>query len=130
MGQTVQYFQIMLDVFEDYRQDMLSFDGLMMEFRKQLNDYYDYLIYGQKLVNIKISTYEQLINQIFENVGEMYGISLSKKYSHLLARRLYIQLQGDHLIDNWMKQTHDEIEEMFQAVSAVLEKESEYLLFS
>ena len=32
----------------------------MMEFRKQLNDYYDYLIYGQKLVNIKISTYEQL----------------------------------------------------------------------
>ena len=114
----------MLDVFEDYRQDMLSFDGLMMEFRKQLNDYYDYLIYGQKLVNIKISTYEQLINQIFENVGEMYGISLSKKYSHLLARRLYIQLQGDHLIDNWMKQNHDEIEEMFQAVSAVLEKES------
>ena len=124
LGQTVQYFQIMLDVFEDYRQDMLSFDGLMMEFRKQLNDYYDYLIYGQKLVNIKISTYEQLINQIFENVGEMYGISLSKKYSHLLARRLYIQLQGDHLIDNWMKQNHDEIEEMFQAVSAVLEKES------
>lgn len=54
----------------------------------------------------------------------MYGISLSKKYSHLLARRLYIQLQGDHLIDNWMKQNHDEIEEMFQAVSAVLEKES------
>ena len=124
LGQTVQYFQIMLDVFEDYRQDMLSFDGLMTEFRKQLNDYYDYLIYGQKLVNIKISTYEQLINQIFENVGEMYGISLSKKYSHLLARRLYIQLQGDHLIDNWMKQNHDEIEEMFQAVSAVLEKES------
>ena len=124
LGQTVQYFQIMLDVFEDYRQDMLSFDGLMMEFRKQLNDYYDYLIYGQKLVNIKISTYEQLINQIFENVGEMYGISLSKKYSHLLARRLYIQLQGDHLIDNWMKQNHNEIEEMFQAVSAVLEKES------
>ena len=38
LGQTVQYFQIMLDVFEDYRQDMLSFDGLMMEFRKQLND--------------------------------------------------------------------------------------------
>jgi len=70
LGQTVQYFQIMLDVFEDYRQDMLSFDGLMMEFRKQLNDYYDYLI------------------------------------------------------DNWMKQNHDEIEEMFQAVSAVLEKES------
>ena len=94
LGQTVQYFQIMLDVFEDYRQDMLSFDSLMMEFRKQLNDYYDYLIYGQKLVNIKISTYEQLINQIFENVGEMYGISLSKKYSHLLARRLYIQLQA------------------------------------
>lgn len=89
-----------------------------------VNDYYDYLIYGQKLVNIKISTYEQLINQIFENVGEMYGISLSKKYSHLLARRLYIQLQGDHLIDNWMKQNHDEIEEMFQAVSVVLEKES------
>ena len=55
LGQTVQYFQIMLDVFEDYRQDMLSFDSLMMEFRKQLNDYYDYLIYGQKLVNIKIS---------------------------------------------------------------------------
>lgn len=124
LGQTVQYFQIMLDVFEDYRQDMLSFDSLMMEFRKQLNDYYDYLIYGQKLVNIKISTYEQLINQIFENVGEMYGISLSKKYSHLLARRLYIQLQGDHLIDNWMKQNHDEIEEMFQAVGAVLEKEA------
>ena len=60
-----QYFQIMLDVFEDYRQDMLSFDSLMMEFRKQLNDYYDYLIYGQKLVNIKISTTKQLINQIF-----------------------------------------------------------------
>ena len=104
----------MLDLFEDYRQDMLSFDGLMMEFRKQLNDYYDYLIYGQKLVNIKISTYEQLINQIFENVGEMYGISLSKKYSHLLARRLYIQLQGDHLIDNWMKQTMTRLKKCFR----------------
>ena len=80
----------MLDLFEDYRQDMLSFDGLMMEFRKQLNDYYDYLIYGQKLVNIKISTYEQLINQIFENVGEMLASAFPKNTAtYLPAAYIY-----------------------------------------
>ena len=50
-----------------------------------MKNYYDYLIYGQKLVNNKIASYEQMINQIFETVGETYGINLSKKYSYLLA---------------------------------------------
>ena len=80
---------------------------------------------SKNLVNIKLVTWEQLINQVFESVSEMYGISLSKKYSHLLARCLYIQLQGNNLIDQWLKQNQREIEDMYQDISSSFPKEAD-----
>ncbi len=122
--QAVSHFQMLLDHYQDYVDGRLNFEDLLGECQKQLNEYYDYLIYGKKLVNMKISTFEQMINQIFETVSEMYGISLSKKYSYLLARCLYIQLRADNIIIKWLKGNENEIETMYQAISQELEKEA------
>lgn len=124
LAQAVQFYQMMLDTFEDHKHGIISFDQMLQEIMKQLYEFHDYLLYEQKLTNIKLATWEQLINQIFETVSEMYGISLSKKYSHLLARCLYIQLQGSNLIDQWLKQNADQLEEMYQYIRTSLSKES------
>ena len=102
----------------------MSFEELLNRCYRHANDYYDCLIYGRKLVNTKISTYEQLINQIFERTGELYGISLSKKYSYLLARCLYIQLRGDHIITRWQKDNSQAIDSLLVSIRQNLEKES------
>ena len=125
LAQAVQFYQMILEAFEEYRQERLSFEQMIQEGMKQLYDFNDYLLYEQKLVNIKLVTWEQLINQVFESVSEMYGISLSKKYSHLLARCLYIQLQGNNLIDQWLKQNQREIEDMYQDISSSFPKEAD-----
>lgn len=122
--QAVQYFQQILSEYQDYQKGTMNFEELLNRCHRYANDYYDYLIYGRKLVNIRITTYEQLINQIFENTGEMYGISLSKKYSYLLARCLYIQLRGDHIITRWQKDNSQAIESLLAIMWQNLEKES------
>jgi len=122
--QIVQYFQMLLELYQDYRDgEPARFEVLMAECQKQVNEYYDYLIFGQKLVNMRISTFEQMANSIFETVGEMYGISMSKKYSYLLARCLDIQLRADNIILRWMKCNEDEIESMYQTFSQSLSTE-------
>lgn len=110
--QAIQYFQSIMDEYQDYKMKLSGFDRLLKKCQSHLNDYYDYLIYEQKLVNMKITTYEQLINQIFETVGGAYGISLSKKYSYLLARCLYIQLRSNHIVSKWIKSNEHEIGEL------------------
>lgn len=122
--QAVQYFQQILSEYQDYQKGTVNFDELLNRCHRHANDYYDYLIYGRKLVNVKISTYEQLINQIFEKTGEIYGISLSKKYSYLLARCLYIQLRGDHIITKWQRDNSQTIEGLLSIMGQNLEMES------
>ncbi len=122
--QTVQYFQLILSEYQDYQKGTMSFEELLNRCYRHANDYYDYLIYGRKLVNARISTYEQLINQIFDSAGEAYGISLSKKYSYLLARCLYIQLRGDHVITRWQKDNSQVMDSLLAMVGQNLEKES------
>ena len=53
-----------------------------------------------------------------------YGISLSKKYSYLLARCLYIQLRGDHIITRWQKDNSQAIDSLLVSIRQNLEKES------
>lgn len=123
-GQIVQYFQLILDEYQDLKKGALRFDELLKSCQLHLKGYYDYLIYSQKLVNMKISNYEQMINQVFETVGETYGVSLSKKYSYLLARCLYIQLRADHIVSKWVKSNEDEISSLLQVMRQNLAKES------
>lgn len=113
-SQGTQYFQLILDGFQDFENNCLSFDELLDGCQQHLKDFYDYLLYGQKMVNTRISTYEQLINQTFENIGGAYGISLSKKYSHLLARCLDIQMRENHFISLWYKNNEKEVGRLLQ----------------
>ena len=121
--QSVQYFQLLLEQYQDYLDGMVKFEEFLANCQRQINEYYDYLIFVQKLVNMKISSFEQMINRIFENVGEMYGISLSKKYSYLLARCLDLQLRSDNIMITWQKRNEEEIAFLFQELSQNLEKE-------
>lgn len=123
-GQIVQYFQMLLDEYQDFKKGTASFEELLKSCQTHLKGYYDYLIYSQKLIDMKISTYEQMINQIFETVGETYGVSLSRKYSYLLARCLYIQLRADHIVSQWVKSNEDEITSLLQVMQRNLAKES------
>ncbi|WP_367569412.1 sigma 54-interacting transcriptional regulator [Lacrimispora sp.] len=122
--QIVQYFQLILDEYQDFKKGALRFDELLKSCQLHLKGYYDYLIYSQKLVNMKISNYEQMINQIFETVGETYGVSLSRKYSYLLARCLYIQLRADHIVSKWVRSNENEIFSLLQVMRLNLAKES------
>ena len=122
--QAIQYFQMILDEYQDFKSGDQGFEGMLKGCQQHLKNYYDYLIYGQKLVNNKIASYEQMINQIFETVGETYGINLSKKYSYLLARCLYIQLRADHIVSKWVKTNGDEIVSLFGVIKQELAKEA------
>ena len=122
--QAIQYFQMILDEYQDFKDGKQGFESMLNDCQLHLKDYYDFLIYGQKLVNNKIANYEQMINQIFETVGETYGISLSKKYSYLLARCLYIQLRADHIVSKWVSVNEGEIGALSASMRQNLPKET------
>ncbi len=122
--QIVQCYQSILECYQDYKENHISFEEALQEWQKEVNRYYDYLTYSHRLVNMRINTYEQLINQVFHMAGEMYRISFSKKQSYLMARCLYIQMKADHIIDNWLRQNQDEIESMYQELSQKLDREA------
>lgn len=117
LDQAVSFFQMILEEYQDYlegNQDLASMTGAI---ENHIKDYYDYLIYSQKLANARIDTYEQLINQIFQSVGETYGFSMSKKHSYLLSRCLYIQQRGEHVLSRWMKENQETAEGLMGVVS-------------
>lgn len=122
--QATQYFQLILDEYQDYTNKVQVFAELVSACQFHLKNYYDYLIYEQKLTNLKIATYEQLINQIFETVSDRYSIKLSKKHSYLLARSLYIQMRADHVVSKWVKDNETELEELYQVMKQSLFKET------
>ena len=122
--QATQYFQLILDAYQDYDSGQLGLAGLEEACQTHLKQYYDYLIYEQKLTNMKIVTYEQLINQIFEIVSDGYGIKLSKKHSYLLARSLYIQMRADHVVSKWVQNNEAELAALLSQIRLNLSKES------
>ena len=122
--QATQYFQLILDAYQDYGSGILGFAGLEENCQVHLKQYYDYLIYEQKLTNMKIVTYEQLINQIFETVSGGYGIRLSKKHSYLLARSLYIQMRADHVVSKWVQNNETELAFLLSQIRLNLSKEA------
>ncbi|MBW4847377.1 MAG: sigma 54-interacting transcriptional regulator [Lachnospiraceae bacterium] len=122
--QATQYFQMILDEYQDYVKGGQGFAGLLGECQNHLKHYYDYLIYEQKLTDRKVTAYERLINQIFETVSDGYGVRLSKKYSYLLARSIYIQLRADHVVSRWVKDNVTELSGLFQIVRQSLAKEA------
>lgn len=122
--QATQYFQFILDAYQDYDSGLLGLNGLEEACQTHLKQYYDYLIYEQKLTNMKIVTYEQLINQIFETVSDGYGIKLSKKHSYLLARSLYIQMRADHVVSKWVQNNKAELTVLLSQIRLNLSKEA------
>lgn len=124
-GQALEYFQMMLEEYAAYRKGRQAFFAMLARVEQYVNEFYDYLIYGQKLVNVRIRAYEQLIGQIFETVGETCGLSMTKKHSYLAARCLYIQLRGDRLLEGWLKNNSRELEEALAVLSANMAKEAQ-----
>lgn len=119
----MQYFQMILEIFHDYQDGKIPFETLLIRSQEQMTRYCDYLIYGQKVMNTRISTYDQLIGQIFETVESTYGISISKKYSYLLARYLDISLREDHFLTPWVNENEKELEQLLHTVGKYLEQE-------
>lgn len=124
LDQAVSFFQLILDEYQDFQKGTQTLETMTRAIESHMKDYYDYLIYSQKLVNVRISTYEQLINQIFQSVGETYGFFMSKKYSYLLARCLYIQQRGEHTLSRWMKANQETAEGLMSVISQNLPRES------
>lgn len=56
----MQYFQMILEIFHDYQDGKIPFETLLIRSQEQMTRYCDYLIYGQKVMNTRISTYDQL----------------------------------------------------------------------
>ncbi len=104
LEQAVSFFQMILDEYQDFQGGTQNLEAMIQAIELHIKDYYDYLIYSQKLTNTRIATYEHLINQIFQSVGETYGFFMPKKHSYLLARCLYIQQRGEHILSRWTKE--------------------------
>lgn len=124
LNQAVSFFQMILDEYQDFQKGTQDLESMTRAIEIHIKDYYDYLIYSQKLANTRIETYEQLINQIFQSVGETYGFFMSKKHSYLLARCLYIQQRGEHILARWMKDNQETAEGLMGVISQSLPRES------
>ena len=124
LEQAVSFFQMILDEYQDFQGGTQNLEAMIQAIELHIKDYYDYLIYSQKLTNTRIATYEHLINQIFQSVGETYGFFMPKKHSYLLARCLYIQQRGEHILSRWTKENQEAAGGLLGVISQSLPRES------
>lgn len=107
--QSMQFFQQMVDSYDDFKAGTITFDELTIACIEELHASQDLRNFDDVIVNPRIASYERILTPVIEQVNEEYGIELSRKVTRLLSQALVMQLWGGDLLTLWRRKYHDEL---------------------
>lgn len=96
-------FQQLVEPLPAYREGQVSFQEFRVNAQMVLRAYSDYMNFEDQSSNPRISSYEQLISPIIEDVKRTYGIELTRLAARLVAQSLFTQLWGSAYLSKWRK---------------------------
>lgn len=94
-------FQKIIDPVDALDAGNISFTEFFTGAAMSVHAYDDYMNFENQSVNPRISSYEQLLGTVVEEVNRAYGIELSRKITRSIAQSLFTQLWGGANLAKW-----------------------------
>lgn len=94
-------FQKIIDPVDALDAGNISFTEFFTGAAMSVHAYDDYMNFENQSVNPRISSYEQLLGPVVEEVNRAYGIELTRKITRSIAQSLFTQLWGGANLAKW-----------------------------
>ncbi|MCH3956936.1 MAG: PRD domain-containing protein [Olsenella sp.] len=111
------FFQRLADHFISYESGGITFDEFCHAALETIHDYEDFLNFDGKVTNLRMETYEQVLNPVIEEIDSAYGIELTRKTARVLAQALTLQLWGGIRFSQWRREKRELLVRMSAALS-------------
>lgn len=115
-GKLLSYFDYMLELFHEYEKGNLSDKQFSEKCFEGMNQYYDYIVFERKYTNPRVSAYEKLIVNIFENMLDQYDIYIPANCAFVIARIIYNMMQMVSSIKAWELKNKESIQHLLNCL--------------
>lgn len=95
------YFDYMIALYSEYEKGNFNDKQFSEKCFEGMNQYYDYIVFEKKYTNPRVSTYEKIILNIFEDMLDQYDIYIPANCAFVIARIIYSYMQTYSGIRAW-----------------------------
>ncbi len=117
-------FDELLDAVVEHGERESSFTEFLDLSMKSIWIYYDYLVFEEKYVHVKIRAVQNVLTEIFDAVSEKYAMILPVNCSFVLARSTFLTGQKSQMIEQWEQERSEELQEATELLEREAAQES------
>lgn len=119
----IKLYEDIIKAYMEYNNSNIDLETMFRENSNQVNNYYDYLIYGKTYVNNQIIAIEGVVSAILMKIVDKYNIKCHNNSLVALSRYLYDYTQHNSILKNWVCKNKGELELCFEFFKRTLKNE-------
>lgn len=119
----IKLYDDIVKTYMDYSKSNIDLETMFRENFNQVNNYYDYLIYGKTYINNKITAIEEVLSTILMKIVDKYNIKCHNNSLVALSRYLYDYTQHNSILKNWAYENKGKLSLCFEFFKRTLKKE-------
>lgn len=124
----INLYEEIISTYEDYNENNVDLEKMFNNNSKQVNNYYDYLMYGKRYINNKITAIEDVVSNILFNIVNKYNIKCHNNSLVVLSRYIYDHTQHNSILKNWILKNKNRVDECFEFFKKNMKKEYSIVL--
>lgn len=109
INEILNYYEKLLSEYRKYQELENGIETFTEQGTHLADLYYNYLAFEKKYSCVKISSIEQILEQILEEIKDAYNIYLPFNSSSILSRGIYIKNELEEELTQWTEQHQTEI---------------------
>lgn len=110
------YFDYMIALYKEYEKGSFTDKQFSEKCFEGMNQYYDYIVFEKKYTNPRISAYEKMILNIFEDMLDQYDIYIPANCAFVIARIIYSYMQTYSGIRSWELKNKEVIKQLLNCL--------------
>lgn len=116
-NQLFAFFSNMLDSYDSYQANEISFHELIRKEKAWLNEFSDFMIYEKKYSNRRIKALEEMVGKVITQMRKKHVIFLPKSCEIVLARFLYMLTDDKSVFLDWMTENGGKAENFLELLT-------------
>ncbi len=116
-NQLFAFFSNMLDSYDSYQANEISFHELIRKEKDWLNEFSDFMIYEKKYSNRRIKALEEMVGKVITQMRKKHVIFLPKSCEIVLARFLYMLTDDKSVFLDWMTENGGKAENFLELLT-------------
>lgn len=119
----ILFFDHIIDSFIEYQNSSLNFYDFQKQTYQWVRDYYDFIVFEEKVDNSRLKVIEKLVNEVLDLVKSENNITLPLNCGFVLSRIIYSISRNNSTIQCWENERHGDIKNCLSLISMKLENE-------